>query len=29
MPVKHLNIWRETYPEAMFVNVYGPTENYL
>ena len=26
MPVKHLNIWRETYPEAMFVNVYGPTE---
>lgn len=26
MPVKHLNMWRETYPEAMFVNVYGPTE---
>lgn len=26
MPVKHLNIWRATYPEAMFVNVYGPTE---
>lgn len=26
MPIKHLNAWREQYPEAMFVNVYGPTE---
>lgn len=26
MPVKHLNKWRKVYPEAMFVNVYGPTE---
>lgn len=26
MPIKHLNIWRATYPDAMFVNVYGPTE---
>lgn len=26
MPVKHLNAWREQYPDAMFVNVYGPTE---
>lgn len=26
MPVKHLNAWRKAYPEAMFVNVYGPTE---
>ena len=26
MPIKHLNIWREHYPDAMFVNVYGPTE---
>lgn len=26
MPIKHLNAWREVYPEAMFVNVYGPTE---
>lgn len=26
MPVKHLNIWRKAYPDAMFVNVYGPTE---
>lgn len=26
MPIKHLNKWRETYPDAMFVNVYGPTE---
>lgn len=26
MPIKHLNIWRKTYPEASFVNVYGPTE---
>lgn len=26
MPVKHLNIWREYLPEAVFVNLYGPTE---
>lgn len=26
MPIKHLNAWREEYPDAMFVNVYGPTE---
>lgn len=26
MPVKHLNQWRAVYPDAMFVNVYGPTE---
>ena len=26
MPIKHLNAWREVYPNAMFVNVYGPTE---
>ena len=26
MPVKHLNIWKKYLPEAMYVNVYGPTE---
>ena len=26
MPIKHLNAWRLAYPQAMFVNVYGPTE---
>lgn len=26
MPVKHLNLWREAIPDAMYVNVYGPTE---
>ncbi len=26
MPTKQYNIWRQAYPEAMFVNVYGPTE---
>ena len=26
MPVKQLNIWREALPDAMYVNVYGPTE---
>lgn len=26
MPVKQYNLWRECYPDAMFVNVYGPTE---
>ena len=26
MPVKHLNVWRSYLPDAMFVNLYGPTE---
>ncbi len=26
MPLKHLNIWMDKLPNAMFVNVYGPTE---
>lgn len=26
MPVKQFNIWRGNYPDALFVNVYGPTE---
>ncbi len=26
MPLKHLNSWRSHLPEAMFVNLYGPTE---
>lgn len=26
MPIKQLNQWRGYYPEAMFVNLYGPTE---
>ncbi len=26
MPIKHLNYWRNYYPEARFVNLYGPTE---
>ncbi len=26
MPIKMLNIWRSYYPNAMFVNLYGPTE---
>ncbi len=26
MPVKQLNRWRSHYPEALFVNLYGPTE---
>ena len=26
MPTKQYNIWRRAYPEALFVNVYGPTE---
>lgn len=26
MPVRHLNEWRGAYPDAMFANVYGPTE---
>lgn len=26
MPVKQLNIWKKYLPDAMYVNVYGPTE---
>ena len=26
MPIKQLNAWRSHYPDAMFVNLYGPTE---
>ena len=26
MPINHYRIWRKTYPDALFVNVYGPTE---
>lgn len=26
MPVKQFNIWRNHYPNALFANVYGPTE---
>lgn len=26
MPIKQLNQWRSHYPNAMFVNLYGPTE---
>lgn len=26
MPIKMLNVWRNVYPDAMFVNLYGPTE---
>ncbi len=26
MPSKHLNMWRNEYPDALFVNHYGPTE---
>ncbi len=26
MPVKHLNYWRQYVPEALYVNLYGPTE---
>lgn len=26
MPLKHLNIWMDKLPNAMFVNIYGPTE---
>ena len=26
MPIKHLNAWRAQYQDAMFVNLYGPTE---
>lgn len=27
MPIKQLNIWRDAYPDAEFVNMYGPTES--
>lgn len=26
MPVKHLKLWKQFLPEAMYVNLYGPTE---
>ena len=26
MPVKHLNLWRQALPDALYVNLYGPTE---
>lgn len=26
MPCKHLNIWRKYVPDALYVNMYGPTE---
>lgn len=26
MPVKHLNLWKKYLPDAMYVNLYGPTE---
>ena len=26
MPIRHLNYWRSYYPNARFVNLYGPTE---
>lgn len=26
MPVKHLNVWRHYIPDAVYANVYGPTE---
>ncbi|MCL1983382.1 MAG: amino acid adenylation domain-containing protein [Clostridiales bacterium] len=26
MPIKQFRIWREAYPDAVFANVYGPTE---
>lgn len=26
MPIKHLNLWKEKLPDAVYVNVYGPTE---
>lgn len=26
MPCKHLNVWRKYIPDAMYVNMYGPTE---
>lgn len=26
MPIKHLNHWKQFYPDATYVNLYGPTE---
>jgi D-alanine--poly(phosphoribitol) ligase subunit 1 len=26
MPAKHLNVWRARFPDAVFANLYGPTE---
>lgn len=26
MPIKHLRMWKEAIPDAMYVNLYGPTE---
>lgn len=26
MPCKHLNVWRKNVPDALYVNMYGPTE---
>ena len=26
MPIRHLNYWRQYYPDVLFVNLYGPTE---
>lgn len=26
MPTKHLNYWRKNYPNALYANLYGPTE---
>lgn len=26
MPVKHLNVWRKYIPDALYANLYGPTE---
>ena len=26
MPNKQLNVWRKTYPDALYANLYGPTE---
>lgn len=26
MPIRHLNYWKSYYPDARFVNLYGPTE---
>lgn len=26
MPIKHLNKWRKFFPEATYINLYGPTE---
>jgi|ERR1700730_538362 len=26
MPAKHLNVWRSRFPNALFANLYGPTE---